>query len=103
MGLRPNGTDAVYGDVGRQQAVQFVGQQHGVHGSIGIEMRHHQRGMHPGIGTPRPHHVHLATQQGGEGAHQALLHTQTVGLYLPAVIGCAVVGKVDEISLHVSV
>ena len=48
--------------------------------------------MYAGIGTPRSHHLYIAAKQGGKGLHQLLLHTCPVGLDLPAVVGCAVVG-----------
>lgn len=58
--------------------------------------------MYTGIGASGTHHLHFTPQQGRECFHQTLLHTCTVGLNLPAMISCAVVGQIDKISLHVS-
>ena len=91
MGIRFHGTKAVHGDVGRQQAVQFVGDEGGVKGRVAVEVSHHEAGMDAGIGATGTHYLHLAAQQGGKGTHEALLHTGTVGLNLPAVIGGAIV------------
>ena len=100
MGIGTHRPQAVDGDVGRQQAVQLVGHEGGVQRPRAVEVGHHEAGMYTGIGPAGSHHVDGLAEQGGEGAHQAFLHTHAVGLHLPAVVGRAVVGQVDEVSLY---
>ena len=54
--------------------------------------------MYAGIGTSCPDHLGLLSQQGGECLLKRLLHTDAVGLNLPAVITGTVERKRYEVS-----
>ena len=54
--------------------------------------------MNAGVGAPGTGDGDLLTQQQGQRPLQGLLDTAAVGLYLPAVVGCAVVAEFDEVT-----
>lgn len=93
MGVGANLDDTIDGDVGRQEAVEFVGEKGCVEGRLVVEMSDHQAGMDACIGASGSCNLDcLTAQEGGECFHQALLYADVSRLYLPAVVTGAVVG-----------
>ena len=87
----------LYGNVRRKQFVQLVPELRTVH-LTKVKVCHHHAGMHTRIGTSCPHHFDGLSQHGRKGMLQRLLHADTMRLHLPAMVGCAIVGKRNEIT-----
>ena len=105
-----NGTDAVNSDVIGQDAIQSVHQiitsrlLHALSRRrrwkrfFRIKVRYHHRSMNAGICATGTRDCRLMTKQYGKGVLECLLHALSIGLYLPSVVGCAVVTKLDEVT-----
>ena len=96
MGIALHGLHPLHGYILWEETVELVGKAGTVNSLLGIEVGNHLQGMNTGIGAPGTDNGGLFTQECGECLLQALLHGDAVGLYLPAMIGCAVIGKGDE-------
>ena len=81
----------LYGYIGWEQAIELVCHALTVDALFGIEMGYHLHGMYTGIGATGTDYGHLFAQERSECLGKHLLHGDTVGLYLPAVIGCAII------------
>ena len=92
--------EAGYRDVGRQQPVEPIDELWGVYCFCRIEMGYHLSGMYACVGASGSHNIDLPAQNGAQGLLQRLLHTGGIGLLLPPVVTQAVVGEMDEITLH---
>jgi hypothetical protein len=71
--------------------VQPIGKLGAIKLLFKIKMSHHHPGMHTSICPTGSNHLCLLSKQGGECLLQRFLHTDTIGLYLPPMIVCAVV------------
>ena len=101
VGLWRDGTDAVDGDIGRKHQVKAVGQAlqlFPVEDSVCVEMGGHTSGVNPCVCAPGSNNGSLPLQQQRETLLDGFLYSDRIGLILPAVVGCAVVGKEEEIS-----
>ena len=98
MGIGRHGLNALHSDIGREQAVELVGKAGAIDLLLGVEVGYHLQRMHTGIGAPGTDNGSVLAQECGECLLQALLHGDAIGLYLPAMIGCAVVGEGDEVT-----
>ena len=97
VGVVGDGHHGVDADVGGQQAVEFEGQLRAVHRLVRVEVGHHETGVHAGVGASRGHEIDVTAQDGGHHVLHLLLYAHGVGLALPAVVLCAVVGQINEI------
>lgn len=100
MHVAVDGVQAGYRDVGGKQSVEPIDELWGVYCFWGIEMGYHLSGMYACIGASGSHDIDLPAQNGAQGLLQRLLNTGGIGLLLPPVITQAVVGEMDEITLH---
>ena len=91
--------DTVNGYIARHHAVELISQLGSVYLRVPIKMSHHGTGMYPGIRTTGAHHLNGFSEQGRQSALQHLLDRQAIGLYLPAMIGCAVKAEIDKITV----
>lgn len=92
MRLLFNRQDVVDGYVARQESVEFLGQEREVGNWLfPLKVGYHHAGMHAGIGASGSHDRYGFAEQGGERLFQELLYRNSVGLYLPAIEGGAVV------------
>ncbi|MPN51212.1 hypothetical protein SDC9_198854 [bioreactor metagenome] len=84
VGIRFHFTDFADRDIAGQKAVEIPDQVFFIETfSRKIKMCHHFPGMHAGVGSARPCHFKRLTQNDRKSILQNLLHTNTVGLYLP--------------------
>ena len=95
------GHDFIDTDIRWQKSVEPIGQLWAVDGFRVVEMRHHQACMYAGIGPACSDDLCFSTQNFRQCVLKDFLYRYAVGLYLPAMIGRAVVSEIDEISLHV--
>ena len=65
-----------------------------------IKVCSHLSGMHPRVGTSCSYHCDISFQQSRQRLLQHLLHRHPIGLYLPSMIACAIIGKPNNISHH---
>ena len=98
MGIGLHGLHLLHGDVLGKQAIELVGKTGAIDLLLGIEVGYHLQGMHTGIGAAGTDNGCLLTKKCREGLLQALLHGDAIGLYLPAMVGCAIVGQGDEVT-----
>ena len=65
-----------------------------------IEMGDIKGSMNPGIGAPCSGHRNFLTGYNSQSFLNRFLNRNPIGLYLPAVIGGAIIGELNKISLH---
>ena len=95
-------TDILCRYVARKQAVESIDQLRPVYFPVKVEMCRHIPGMHSGIGSTGTHNLYLRAKNCCQSLLEFLLHGVSVWLYLPTVIIGAVIGKANEISIHIS-
>ena len=91
-------SDLLDGNILRQDAIEAKCHLIWVYCLIGVEVCHHHRGVYARIGTSRSYAFRRDGKQLGEGVVKAGLNTVGIGLYLPAVVVCAVVGEGDKVA-----
>ena len=90
-----------HGNIGRQQAIEFIGHPIWVcDGRFHIKVGHHAGSMNARIGATSTCRVNLCAQKGGQCAIQLLLHRRCIWLHLPTMIGSAVIGEAEKIAGH---
>src|SRR5574344_523486 len=70
----------------RKKSVEFIRQQLTVNRIFRIKVCNHQFCMYPGIRSSGTDYLRFLAQQSGKTFHQSFLHTDSVWLYLPAMV-----------------
>ena len=70
----------------REYTIEFISKAKTVDLLFGIKVGNHLQSMHTGISAPCTSHRHILTQERGKSLLEALLHRDTIGLYLPTMI-----------------
>ena len=86
------------GNILWKKFVQLISQLLCIKLALIVEMSHHHASMHTCIRPAGSCHTDLLPKQKREATLQFCLHRDAVGLYLPAMIACAIVAQGDEIS-----
>lgn len=87
------GVNALYGNIFSQQSVEFIGGLLQVFdGGKGVEVCDEEGGVYAGVCPSSPDDVYFLSEEGREGVVELFLHGDGSRLYLPAVVGAAVVG-----------
>ena len=89
-------------DVRGQAAVEGVGELGAGDAALRIEMGHLGPGVDAAVRAAGGMESEIFARDFFECIADDLLNGNSVGLNLPAMISCAVVGQIDKISLHVS-
>ena len=98
VGLFHHLSQAAHTNVWRQKAVELVHQLRPTQLSSPVEMDDLLAGMHPGISAAAAHNGYWLPQDGTQAGFQLLLHGMRIVLDLPAMIGSAVVGDIEEVA-----
>ena len=82
----------LHGNVGRKQTIQFICETFTINLLTSIEMGYHLLCMYPRISATSSHYRNFFTKECRECPFQAFLHRDAIRLYLPAMIGCTIIG-----------
>ena len=93
-------TKCVNGDVRWKDSVEPIGSLFRVQFLFRVKVCSHFFCVHPCVCSSGSGDGNGLSEQETECFIDFLLHTDGVGLHLPAVIGCAVIGKEEEIAMH---
>lgn len=96
--MRIDLSDLLDGNVLGQDAIEAECHLIGGYCLIGVKVCHHHRGVHARIGTSGSYAFRRDGKQLGECVVEPSLDAVGIGLYLPAVVVCAVVGEGDKVA-----
>ena len=96
--MRIDLSDLFDSNVLRQDAIEAKCHLIGVYCLIGVKVCHHHRGVYARIGASGSYAFRRDWEQLGECVVEPGLDAVGIGLYLPAVVVCAVVGEGDKVA-----